>query len=279
MSGEVADPQAPGSDEDGCCSEQESEAEDPEWMSFATPDAGGLVANFEELWYRDAQDDFEEVEVERCPANGSRETAGMPSELTSEAIWQLVDARVQQQIARALEEAELSRPEMAPRLQRALLRRGQAAPVARRPKRGERGELVAEMARQGAAAASSRAQNSELLRPISERLGSAKEHAGRLAREARAVVAARANGRINSAAANRICRSSMCQEDSDTEPRVFTPNRALVEAEARGREDSTKAKTKVVDAANAVRTKLISRMPKGFQRRLKESDSCEFKTP
>lgn len=215
--------------EDGDCSNA-SEA-DPEWMSFATPVAGDLYADFDELWSQD-----EVVDNDAANASRSEEPAAVTTELTSEAIWQLVAGRAQQEIARALEEAERSR-----QLQRTL---------PRRPKTGERGEHVAELSRQ--------AQNSEVLRPLSERLGSAMQDAGRLAREARAVVASRAPGRSPSGSAD-----------------TFTPSPALVEAEARRPEgpctpretrDSTNAKTKVAHAANAMKTKMLERIPKGFQR-------------
>lgn len=221
------------------CSSSEASGAEPDWMSFVTPDAGHLYADFEELWSRDEVSENDAGNVSRA-----KEHAVVTTELTSEAIWQLVADRAQKEIARALEEAERSR-----QLQRRL---------PRRPKRGERGELVAELARQGAAAASSKAQNSELLRPLSERLGSAMQDAGRLAREARAVVASRAPG-----------RSPSVSGDS------FTPSPALVEAEAmrpegpctpRGTRESTNAKAKVAHAANAVKTKMLERIPRGFQR-------------
>lgn len=226
------------SEDEGDCGEEE---EEPEWMSFSTPDGANHISNFEEFWSEEP------------------ETA-MPVELTSEAIWRLVQDRAQQEIARALEEAERSRIHCAPRA--IPLRRGQAPP-SRRPRRGERGELVAELARQGAAAASSRAQHSELLRPVAQRLGkgvaragSAMQDAGRLAREAGAVVASRAQGH------------AACGPPPEAKVRTLMPEPEVCRSKQLAFEaDARNAKSKVVDAANAVKTKLLHKMPKGLRRR------------
>jgi len=243
-----------------------SSDEDPEWMSFSTPNAGDLLTNFEEIWSQRGQDELEHD----AQGDTKEPVLANPVELTSEAIWDLVADRAQKEIARALEEAERNRMfygALRPEERRCLLRRGQSIP-SRRPRRGERSELVADLARnarselvadlrQGAAAASSKASNSQLLRPVAQRLGngvlragSAMQDAGRLAREAGAVVASRAHGHGHGVA-----------------PEAIVADAKKLEADAKN------AKTKAVHAANAMKSKLMQKMPNSLRRRRKEENS------
>lgn len=245
------------SDEEG--SSSGSGAEEPEWMSFATPE-GGLLTNFEELWSQCEQDDG----GDGAAGSGSALEPEVPAtiEMTSEAICKFV----QQEIARALKDAERDRTQGS---QAVPLRRGQAPP-SRRPKRGERGDLVAEWARQGAAVASS-----TLAQPVAQRLGqrfqnagksvaragSAMQDAGRLAREAGAVVACRAHGHANVGTPPPAPPPEACR----TKP-VYTID-----------QDAQKAKIKVVHAANAVKSKMLQskmlqKMPKGLPLRRRRKD-------
>jgi len=224
-------------------------AEDPDWMSFATPDGfatpgGDLLTNFEELWSQGHPQPDTTV---------GRTEPSLPSlsELTSEAIWQLVADRAQQEIARALAEAERDRarygPQLSGRQSRVLLRRGQVS-TPRRPKRGERGELVADLARE--------AKNSELLRTGAQRLGksvaragSAMQDAAQFARVAGGAVASRAHGHAN---------AGPIPEESRVKPLVIDAA------------DARNAKMKAVQAAHNVKSKLLQRMPKGLRKQRTE---------
>lgn len=217
-----------------------SETEEPEWMSFNTPD--GDLHNFDDLWAQDQSDSHDELEG-RLEAQIVAQSA-----LSQESIQRLV----QQEVARALEEAERAR-----RAGGLPLRRTQLPP--RRPRRGERGELVASLARQGAAAASNKAQHSELFRPVAQRLGksvaranSAMQDASRLAREASAVVASRAHGHVGPVSARRPPASA-----SPASPDEACDKPPLPDTDAKN------AKTKVVHAANAMKSKMLQKMPKG----------------
>lgn len=259
-------------DEDDDSQDEVGSAAEPEWMSFATPD-GDMLEAFEELWSQ-GQGSQDELE----PGSASRAATELPlalvrgdsrMELTSEAIWKLVADRAQQEIARALEEAERARPSYStqhtPR-RGVPLRRGQAPfyqGPQRRPKRGERGELVAELARQGAAVASSKASSkAQQLRPVAQRFGnsvaragSVMQDAGRLAREAGASI----TGHGHAAYAPPATLMPT--------PEACAAKPLVTEADARN------AKTKVVHAANAVKSKLLHKMPKGLRRPKKDDES------
>lgn len=228
----------PSVDSDAEAAEDESSEAEPEWMSFQTPDAGSLVANFEELWSRDHP---------HGTVGEAANLAGLSGEITAEAICQLVAERVQQEIARALEEAGHKPP-------RNFLRQqiDAATQRYRSSKKPEQNLLDPT----GQATASGKPQ--ELLRPISERLGNgvaragaAMQDASRLAREAKAVVTSRANTRSQSVPRHpEVTPSSGNQSSAES--------------------DAPNTKTKVVDAANAMKAKLMTRIPKGFPQRQKK---------
>lgn len=257
-------------------------AEDPEWMSFQTPE-NGVLADFEELWSlsdQDAPDRGAAASVE-APAPAPDATIPLSSEAIDQLIARALDERVGQAVAKALDEVRHGRTPGGVRP--APLRQGQTR-LSRRPrsKRGERGELVADLARQTyastsiskyfemkpdeAVAASSRANNAELLRPVAQRLGasvaragSAMQDAGRLAREAGAVVASRA-----CAPAPPVITTLM--QTPPNPPEACREKPPALEADAKT------AKTKVVHAANAVKSKMLEKMPKGLRRRRKEDE-------
>lgn len=225
-----------------------SEIEEPEWMSFNTPD--GDLHNFDDLWAQDQNDSHDELEG-RLEAQIVAQSA-----LSQESIQRLV----QQEVARALKEASGGGLP---------LRRAQLPP--RRPRRGERGELVASLARQGAAAASNKAQaaaqHSELFRPVAQRLGksvaranSAMQDASRLAREAGAVVASRAHGHVGPGSAYEAS-NKLQQATCDKPPLKATCDKRPATSDLDT--DPKNAKTKVVHAANAMKSKMLQKMPKG----------------
>lgn len=277
---EEADEEADEEGEESEDDEDGSEIDEPEWMSFATPCAGGLMTNFEELW-----------------ANGTHNHQGgagaedeepllknKPVELTSEAICGLVADRVQKEVARALEEADKNRPRSAPlndKTKRALLRRGQVS--SRKPKRDEPGDIGVALTRQpaalmeaaasAAATASSKGPPSAVAAQMSKtqaaanrfgngvlRAGSAMQDAGRLAREAGAVALK------GHASASTLSKDILQPEVMRA--KEFTADAKRLEADARN------AKIKAVTAANAVKVKLMQKMPMSRLRRHRKDEEA-----
>jgi len=162
----------------------------PEWMSFAgAPEAEvDLLSNFDALWCENAQTSIGDVRTgidvqQRIenPANMQEPPIKSLDDLTSEAVWRLVEDRFQVELTRAVREAE-NRGR----------RQAQTRRLPRRPRKGERAELVADLMREASQTASTKA---ELLKPAALRLGRgvakaglAMQDAGRLVRETSAVV-------------------------------------------------------------------------------------------
>lgn len=266
--------------------EQGSDIDEPEWMSFATPCAGGLMTNFEELWSRGTHND------QRGAGDEDEEPLlkNKQMELTSEAIGNFVNDRVQKEVARALEEADKNRPRSAPlndKTKRALLRRGQVS--SRKPKRDELGDIGVALTRQpatlmeaaaAAATASSKGPPNAVAAQMSKtqaaaqrlgngvlRAGSAMQDAGRLAREAGAVVAGRAQGmQQGHASAATLNKDILAPEVMRA--KEFTAEAKRLEADARN------AKIKAVTAANAVKVKLMQKMPMNRLRRHRKDEEA-----
>jgi hypothetical protein len=161
----------------------------PEWMSFATPECMpeaevDLLSNFDAMWCHTPETAIEDGGHATNPREERAEqelTIKSVEDLTSEAVWRLVEDRFQAELARAVQEAE-NRGR----------RQAQMRRLPRRPKRGERAELVADLMREAGQTASTKA---EFLKPAALRLGSgiakagiAMQDAGRLVRETSAVV-------------------------------------------------------------------------------------------
>jgi len=285
---EEADEKADEEGEESEDDEEGSEIDEPEWMSFATPCAGGLMTNFEELWANGTHND-------QAGAGAEDEEPllkNKPVALTSDAIGKLVADLAQKEVARALEEADKNRPRSAPlndKTKRALLRRGQVS--SRKPKRDEPGDIGVALTRQpatlmeaagplaaalccgpsAAATASSKGPSSAVAAQMSKtqaaanrfgngvlRAGSAMQDAGRLAREAGAVALK------GHASASTLSKDILQPEVMRV--KEFTSDAKKLEADARN------AKIKAVTAANAVKVKLMQKMPMNRLRRHRKDE-------
>merc|ERR1711972_1224880 len=164
---------------------------------------------------------------------GEREPLLPPgSELTSDGIWRLVEQRVQQEMARAVKDAEIR----GRRQQLQQMRR----PI-RRPRRGERTEFVGELASQGAAMVAAKASKAQMLKPLAWRFGKSVAEAGLAAHDA--------GNLMRGASVTNACGSSCAV--------AISPE---VEANRRAR---------VVQAASTISSGLIRNLPKGLVSRVK----------
>jgi hypothetical protein len=201
----------------------ESSEDTPEWMSFIAPESApevDLFANFEALWSDDLAHES---------SIGESQGASQPvTELTSDALWGLLGPRFNEELERRVKEAEVKW-----RKQQVQLMRRKP-----RPRRGERGELVAELASQ-----------------VAQKAIKAKPAAWRFGKTVGA-------GAANAALAVHET-TSMIRENSP----ILDPHMALTpEVDARRR-------AKVAHAANAISSGLLRSMPKSLASRLRRTQT------